>query len=247
MIFGLVVGLEFCLKERYNIEMSRDGLRLFLKRAGFTYQKPEKRYYEGERKAQKLWLKKVLPKIKRVSKKKGAILYFLDESSVCLSDFRGRTWSKKGKTPVIEVTGKKGNLACISSISNRGYLLFKVKRGRITGEDVIKFLTDMLKHHKRRKLVVVLDNASVHTSKKVKNFIKKQKRLKVFDLPKRSPHLSADEQVWNHLKNYELKGHKERGLDGFEKLVNKKLSTLSKNKSKIRGIVKMSEISSYLN
>ena len=54
-------------------------------------------------------------------------------------------------------------------------------------------------------------------------FIKSQKRLHVFYLPPRAPHLNPDEKVWNHLKHHELKSHQETNLDGLEKLSNKNL------------------------
>ena len=65
----------------------------------------------------------------------------------------------------------------------------------------------MLKHHPRRHLVVVMDQAPPHTSKKTRAFIDSQRRLHVFYLPKYSPDWNPDEKVWNHLKHHELKGH----------------------------------------
>ncbi len=82
----------------------------------------------------------------------------------------------------------------------------------------------MLKEHGLRHLVVVMDRAPIHRSKKVKEFISSQKRLHVFYLPPRSPELNPDEKVWNHLKYHELKGHQETSLDGLKKLSKKKLS-----------------------
>ncbi|MGR3316892.1 MAG: transposase, partial [Candidatus Anammoxibacter sp.] len=78
---------------------------------------------------------------------------------------------------------------------------------RIASDEIIEFLMQMLKHHKRRHLVVVMDKATPHTSKKTQAFIESRKRLHVFYLPSYSPDWNPDEKVWNHLKYQELKGH----------------------------------------
>ena len=92
----------------------------------------------------------------------------------------------------------------MSAISRRGHLLFRLHNKRIASPEVIDFLKHMLKHHKGRHLVVVMDQAPPHTSKKTTAYIESQKRLHVFHLPKYSPDWNPDEKVWNHLKHQEL-------------------------------------------
>jgi len=50
--------------------------------------------------------------------------------------------------------------------------------------------------------VVVLDNASIHTSKKFKQCLQEwqQRNLYVFHLPPYSPHLNIIERFWKELK-----------------------------------------------
>ena len=42
-----------------------------------------------------------------------------------------------------------------------------------------------------------MDQASYHTSKKVKEYVEKQKRLYVFYLPPYSPNFNPDQKLWN--------------------------------------------------
>ena len=70
-----------------------------------------------------------------------------------------------------------------------------------------EFLHQMLLHHPRRHLIVVMDQASPHISKITRKYIESQKRLHVFYLPPYSPDWNPDEKVWNHLKCQELKSH----------------------------------------
>ena len=76
----------------------------------------------------------------------------------------------------------------------------------------------MLSHHPRRHLVIVMDQAPCHTSKK---------RLHVFYLPPYSPEFNPDEKVWNHLKNIELKDHQKQNCKELKRLVRSKLKKMS--------------------
>lgn len=250
--FGFPTDLWTCsrvhtlLSKKYRIKISRGHVWNILKSAGFSYQKPERRYYESDPKAQKEWLSKELPKIKRKASKHNAILYFEDEASISLTPVLGKTWSKKGQTPLVQGTGNRGSLAALSAISKSGHLIFNIKRGRVNSDDVIHFLDQMLDQHKRRHLVVVMDRAPTHRSKKVREFIESKKRLHVFYLPPRSPELNPDEKVWNHLKHHDLKGHQETNLKGLERLSKKKLRALAKDKKKVKAVFFRSEVAKLL-
>lgn len=234
------------LSKKYKIKISRGHVWTLLKKSGFSYQKPERRYYESDPIAQEEWIKKELPKIKRKAAKHNAILYFEDEASISLTPVLGKTWAKKGQTPLVKSTGNRGSLSALSAISKSGHLVFNLKRGRVNSDDVIEFLRQMLSQHKRRHLVVVMDRATTHRSKKVKKFIESQKRLHVFYLPPRSPELNPDEKVWNHLKHHDLKGHRETNLNGLEKLSKKKLKALASNKKKVQAVFFRSEVAKLL-
>ena len=114
-----------------------------------------------------------------------------------------------GKKMLFKTTGNRGSVSAISAVSRSGHLVFNVFDGgkRFNSTDIINFLSQMLKHHQRRHLVVVMDQATCHKSKKTKKYIASHKRLHVFYLPPKTPEYNPDEQVWGHLKNHELKGH----------------------------------------
>lgn len=107
---------------------------------------------------------------------------------------------------------------------------------RIASAEVIDFLSQMLKYHRRRHLVVVMDQAPPHVSKATKAFIESQQRLHVFHLPKYSPDWNPDEKVWNHLKHQELKGHQARTTAELSSLAQGKLAAMSRDPELLRGI-----------
>ena len=124
----------------------------------------------------------------------------------------------------------------MSAISRRGHLVFRLHEKRIASAEVIDFLRQMLKHHPQRHLVVVMDQAPPHVSRKTKAFISSQRRLHVFHLPSYSPDWNPDEKVWNHLKHHELKTHQAKTKDELKTLTHRKLQAMSKNRSLLRGL-----------
>ena len=108
------------------------------------------------------------------------------------------------------MTGKRAGVAATSAISRSGQLLFRLLDKRIASKEVIEFLGQMLRHHQRRHLIVVMDQAPPHTSKKTRAWIDTQPRLHVFHLPEYSPDWNPDEKVWNYLKHTELAAIKQR-------------------------------------
>lgn len=228
--------LRCVLQDRYGITLSSNTVWRRLRDAGFTYQKPERRYFELNEEAREKWLRDEVPRIRAAVREFRAILYFQDESNVSLTAFLGKTWAFCGHTPNVRVTGKRGGVTAMSALSGQGRLLFRLFKERIASDQVIGFLVQMLKHHPRRHLVVVMDQAPPHTSKKTMAYIASQRRLHVFHLPKYSPDWNPDEKVWNHLKHHELKGHQAKTKEELHHLTQRKLGSMANNPSLLKGL-----------
>jgi transposase len=228
--------LRRVIQDKYRIKLSNNTVWRRLREAGLTYQKPERQYYEVDEQARKKWLRYEAPKIRRAIAKYKAILYFQDESNISLTAFLGKTWAPCGETPKAKVTGKRAGVAAMSAVSRRGRLLFRLHEKRIASAEVIGFLDQMLKHHPRRHLVVVMDQAPPHTSKKTQAFIDSQPRLHVFHLPKYSPDWNPDEKVWNHLKHQELQSHQAKTKPELTQLARRKLQSMAKRPKLMRGL-----------
>jgi transposase len=224
------------IQAEFGVTLSKRTMLRRLHECGLSYQKPERKYFELSEEERQAWIRTVVPKIRRAVRQYNAILYFQDEANISLTALLGKTWAPRGQTPKQTVTGKRGGVAAMSAITSRGHLIFRLHEKRIASDEVIDFLSQMLKHHQRRHLVVVLDQAPPHTSKKTTAFIHTQQRLHVFYLPKYSPDWNPDEKVWNHLKHQELKGHQARTKAELTTLTHNKLERLSRDPELLRGI-----------
>ena len=228
--------LRQVIREHYGTTVSHDTVWRRLRDAGFTYQKPERRYFEASAEARQEWMQNEAPQIRAAVRTFRAILYFQDEANVSLTAFLGKTWAFRGQTPQVTVTGKRGGVTAMSALSGQGRLVFQLFTKRITSEEIMQFLGQMLKHHPSRHLVVVMDQAPPHTSRKTKDYIASQRRLHVHYLPKYSPDWNPDEKVWNHLKHHELKGHQAKTKEELQTLTQTKLETMSRNPSLLKGL-----------
>ena len=231
------------LRKKLKKKVSRMCVWRLLNKNHYSFKKVQKKYKEADQNKKDEWCQKTVKKIKRTVRKYNAILYFEDESTIQLSPEMGRSWGPRGEKIYHEVTSRKGSVSAISAISSDGRLCFQVHDSgkRFNSNDIINFLTLLLKNHKRRHLVVVMDKATCHTSKMVKKFIESQKRLHVFILPAKAPEFNPDEQVWGHLKYHELKSHQADTIESLKKLTTKKLRAMSKDKRKLMGIFKKCE------
>jgi transposase len=129
--------LRRVIREQYGVAVSSDTVWRRLREAGFTYQKPERRYFEVNEEAREEWLRVEVPRIRADVRRFRAILYFQDESNVSLTAFLGKTWAFRGQTPAVCVTGKRGGVTVMSALSGQGRLLFRLFSQRIASAEVI--------------------------------------------------------------------------------------------------------------
>lgn len=224
------------VQSRFGVSVSKQTMMRRLHEAGMSYQKPEREYFELSEEERRKWRRYELPRIRHAVEKYRGILYFQDEANVSLTALLGKTWAPRGKTPKQRVTGKRGSVSAMSAITSGGQLIFRLHEKRIASDEVIDFLGQMLRHHPRRHLVVVMDQAPPHVSKKTTSYIDGQTRLHVFHLPTYSPDWNPDEKVWNHLKHQELKGHQAKTKDELKALTDQKLTAMSSDRELLQGI-----------
>jgi transposase len=75
---------------------------------------------------------------------------------------------------------------------------FMVAKGRVNGAVFVEFLKRLL-HHAAQPIFLILEGGSYHPSRPVKDVARLSGKLPLFFLPRYSPELNPDEQVWNYL------------------------------------------------
>lgn len=188
------------IERKFDIRLSVWTVGRYLKRWGFTPQKPIRQAFEQDSAEVKKWLKQEYPRIKSRAKREKAEIYWGDEMGLRSDHAVGQTYGLRGKTPVVPGTGQRFGCNMISAITNRGHLNFMVFKARFRTNIFIDFLRRMTRQLKR-KFYIIIDRHPVHVSARVKRWIKKQAgHLRVFYLPKYSPDLNPDEMLNNDVK-----------------------------------------------
>lgn len=188
-------AVQQLIKQQYKIVMPIRTVGEYLKRWGFTAQKPAKRAYEQNPKAVKKWLEEEYPSIAQQVKDAGGEIHWCDETGVRNDESSGRGYAPKGKTPIIRLNANRKSISMISAITNQGKVRFMVYKDAMNADLFIKFMGRLLKDA-RRKVFLIVDNLRTHHSKPVKEWLHLHRgEIKVFYLPSYSPELNPDEYL----------------------------------------------------
>ena len=148
---------------------------------------------------------------KRTAADLGGWLVFEDESGQGLRPPKGRTWGRRGHTPVVTVTGghnSRVSLAALIAIrpGSRPRLIYRVHRRRagekrkgFTEMDYARLL-DAAHAQLAGPVVLVWDNLNTHVSGAMADLIAARDWLTVFRLPGYAHELNPVESVWSVLK-----------------------------------------------
>ena len=193
-------AVQMAIKQFWSIEMPIRTVGEYLKRWGFTPQKPLRRAYEQQPVAVKKWLDEEYPAILAKSRQEDAEIHWGDETGLCNNSQHGRSYAPRGKTPAIRLSAKRERVNLISSITNQGKVRFMVYQGTMNAQRLIIFLKRLIRDA-GRKIYLILDNLRVHHSRIVKEWVENNKeKIELYYLPAYSPELNPDEYLNCDLK-----------------------------------------------
>lgn len=223
------------VRQKFNVEMTPQGIGKLLHRIGLSPQRPLYRAYQQDPEAVRRWREEEFPAIRAQAREEGAEVYFGDEAGVRTDHHSGTTWAPVGQTPVVQVTGERAGLNMISAVSPRGALMFDLFFGRFNAEVFVEFLKKLM-HDAPGPVFLILDNLSVHKARVVKDYVDSlDGRLKLFFLPAYSPDLNPDEWVWKNVKHDQVgRAGIQRKSDLFE-LATRALERLKQLPEVVRG------------
>ena len=185
------------IRARFGLDVQDRLVGKYLKRWGFTPQRPVKRALEQRPEQVATWLDETYPALVAKARAEGAVIYFGDETAVREDANWVRGYAPKGQTPVLAVPARGVKLSMISAISPRGEVAFRIVDGTINTERFIEFLAALVEGAPR-KIILVVDNLRVHHAKAVAEWLADKKdRVELAFLPPYNPEANPDEYL-NH-------------------------------------------------
>ena len=205
------------IHRKFGIRVSLSTAGRYLKRWGFTPQKPVRRALEQNPQEVRNWLEKEYPAIRQQAKSEKAQIFWGDEMGLRSDHAVGRSYGLRGHTPVIVTTGKRFGCNMISAITNQGRLNFMVFKSRFTALVFLEFLNRLIRQS-QRKVFLIVDRHPVHRSKKAKKWLEEQSdRIRLFFLPSYSPELNPDELLNQDVKSNTIRKNRPSQQDELVK------------------------------
>jgi putative transposase len=129
-------------------------------------------------------------------------LLFYDEAFFRRESTVTRGWYPRGHKSQVECPITFEKVGVCAAVNPRNGILFSLLFDGFDSDTFVYYLKWLIKKCGfKKKLVIVLDNASSHKSKKVKAFVEKNKhRIELLYLPPYSPDLNPIERVWKNLR-----------------------------------------------
>ena len=188
------------LLSRFEVRLSLASIGALLARLGLTAQKPLQSAYQRDPAAVARWKGEIFPAIATEAQASEAEILFWDESGFRADSVHGKTWAKKGQTPVIDRPGQRQSISAASAVSAKGAFWFATYSGALTGELFVELLKQLMR--KRRKPVrLIVDGLPAHKKAIVKEYVASTAgKLTLHFLPGYAPDLNPDELVWSHAK-----------------------------------------------
>lgn len=186
---------------------------------------------------------------KRTAADLGAWLCFEDEAGQGLRPPKGRTWGKRGRTPVVAVTAAGTKRVSIAGLicakpGHRPRLIYRTlidrgpAKGRRKGFAATDYarLLDAAHQQLGGPLVLVWDNLNTHRSRTMRHLASTRPWLTVYQLPPYAPELNPVEGVWSLLKR-SLANLAKHDIDQLARLIKTRLKRMQYRPDLIKGLI----------
>jgi transposase len=189
------------IRKEYGIDVPIRTVGEYLKRWGYTPQKPQRKAKYQVPGEVREWLENIYPAIAEAAHEQGGEILWCDETGVGSNEFHGRGYAPVGETPQIEVSSSPSRMNLISTIGNDGEVRFMTYKATMTAALFVVFLTRLI-HGASRKIFLIADRLPAHEAAAVDAWLgEREDTIEMFYLPRRAPELNPVEYLNNNIKS----------------------------------------------
>ena len=200
-------AVQELIRQQYNFVMPIRTVGEYLRRWGYSPQRPARRAKQQDPVAVRQWCEQQYPALQARAASENAEIYWCDQTGAGATDFPGRGYAPVGQTPKLKVATPRLRVNLIAAITNGGKLRFQTYTGTFVVAVFLRFL-ELLLRGARRKNILILDRHPVHESAAVLAWVAARRdRLELVFLPRAAPESNPVEYLNNDLKSQLNAGH----------------------------------------
>ena len=227
-------AVQALIARRFAIDLALNTVGSYLRRWGFSPQRPVRRALEQDPERIRQWLAEDYPKLAARARADGAEIHWGDETGISSQATYGRSFAPQGKTPVVRRPGRRSTTSMISSVTNRGRLRFMVYEGALNADLFLAFLKRLIKGAER-KIFLIVDHLRVHHAKPVQTWVAAHgDRIELVFLPPYAPEHNPDELLNQDVKRRLAKRPAPRDRGTLQRQLRATLHRLQKLPAHIR-------------
>lgn len=192
-------SLSWLIKKMFCVTLRREAVRNLLHKLGFVLIRPTYRYVLADAKERKRFLRRFRRKFSRLTKHD--LLLFLDESTVKQHPLLQAKWALQGSKEFVGTLGNHAKTHVFGAINHAMGKAFHIKSKKLNSDVFMKFVERLMALNPKKHLMLVIDNAPWHTSKKVMSFFESvADKVEIIWLPTYSPDFNPAEHLWKFMK-----------------------------------------------
>src|SRR3984957_18467138 len=193
-------AVQDLVEQQVGIRLPIRTVGEYLRRWGYTPQKPVRKAYKQDPEAVAEWLEKEYPEIERRATREDGEIHWGDEIGVRSTCQHSCGYARPGETPELIVPGNRFSVNMISTVTNQGKVRWMIYTGKMNAALFIVFLTRLIAGA-TKKVFLIVDHLSVHEAAVVDEWLAdKADRIEVFYLPKYAPERNPDEYLNGDVK-----------------------------------------------
>lgn len=228
---AMIAGL---IEKKLGVKLGLTAVGELLAKLGLTPQKPLERAYQRNPEAIEKWKRETFPSIARAAKAAKGEVFFWDESGFRADQVHGKTWGKKGVTPVIARPGQRQSISAASAVNSKGAFWYATYQGGLNAQLFVTLLKRLMRH-RTKPVHLVVDGLPAHKTKRVKEYVASTEgRLTLHFLPGYAPELNPDELVWSHVKRTGVSRTPLRKGEKLSEKIEAQLTAIKKTPSLVR-------------
>jgi len=203
------------IEKTYTIGYTTEGIKNMLERLGFTYKKAKHMPGKADRAKQEEFLKEyeTLKDTKEAEDK----IYFMDGCHPMHNSIAAYGWIKKGAEKFLKANTGRERLNINGAYNAEDHQVVVREDETINAESTLSLIQQIIVLQATGMIYLIADNAKYYRSKKVKEFLTTNPRVKLIFLPPYSPNLNLIERLWLFFKKKRLWHQYYEKYDEFKK------------------------------